>query len=601
MPKGSSFELSSLLSRCLLNGYQPNIDRLKSYQIQKIRRRLKLLEHYLINYSVCHLKWFERLPNGFRGIVFAFNHGLISSICFDSDYQSIIYVGHDHIVPNKLSSKRISSIEITDNAVIIAFVEPFIAMIEFDDSIDLGPKLKFKNNYRLKHLEQLGGHNNGRGMAKRNIAICESVNLALLWSNRMPHRPINKLLPITPTVRPTQQQIEKNLALLTLDDFRLIEFDHSINGEILQADFVTNDRGKFGVLHKQKTSVYNLTYSLFECIEPNGDNVVPNDCGPIKLLFEIGIPLEKLCFGAEFTRLQDKILLLCDDESVMLFNIEQNVLYALNSSKPICHMAMYPLDSLFVTCDPNGSISFYDIAFQNIIHSRNSISNDCHPNSNMSVKRLQFLSADILVVLMVENRRQDSIDTIGHSQQPISSILRTKDSINHHMTTTCCMKLYHLPYRLSFKHLINEYLYRKQYEESLNVLRTINWNCSSEQAYHCLHIIFQHLITAPLSSVPNGDVEKTIDKYIESTLATFLLPMTPIDYKIFEQILPDIRQLAIRFFYHLVRNGSFEKAYQLGIELKSTRLFLLLAQLSRMNGQLELSNKSHEQARKLLN
>ncbi|OTF82985.1 hypothetical protein BLA29_005108, partial [Euroglyphus maynei] len=415
MPNESSFELSPLSSICLLNGYQPNSDRLKSYQIQKIRRRLKLLEHYLNNYSLCQLKWLERRTNGFRGIVFAFNHGLISSI-----------------VPNKLSSKRISSIEMTDNGALIAFVEPFIVMVEFDDTYS-GWKLKFKNNYRLKHLEQLGGHNNGRGMAKRNIAICESLHLALLWSNRMPHRPISKLLPIIPTTKQLEQQMEKNLSLLAFDDFRLIEFDHSINGEILQADFVANDRGKFGVLHKQKTSVYNLTYSLFESIEHDGNNDVPPVDGcPIKLLFEIGIPLEKLCFSAEFTRLQDKILLLCDDESVMLFNIEQNVLYALHSSKPICHMAMYPLDSLFVTCDPNGSISFYDIAFQNIIH-RTSMSNECHPNSNMSVKQLQFLSADKLVVLMVENRRQDSsIDTIGH----------------HHMATTCCccMKVYNIPY-----------------------------------------------------------------------------------------------------------------------------------------------------------
>ncbi|KAH7639036.1 hypothetical protein HUG17_3069 [Dermatophagoides farinae] len=602
--ESSSFELSPLSSRCLLNGYQPNNDRLKPYQIQKIRRRLKLLEHYLNNYSLCQIKWLERRTNGFRGIVFAFNHGLISSICFDSDYQSIIAIGHDQIVPHKLSSKRISSIEITGNAVLIAFVEPLIAMVEFDNLNESRCKLKFKNNYRLKHLEQLGGHNNGRGLAKRNITICESGHLTLLWSNRMPHRPIIKSLPITSTAKQQQQQMEKNLALLALDDFRLIEFDHSINGEILQADFVANDRDKFGVLHKQKTSVYNLTYSLFELIDSNsehkGDNAVT-----IKLLFEIGIPLEKLCFGAEFTRLQDKILLLCDDESVMLFNIEQNVLYALHSSKPICHMATYPLDSIFVTCDPNGSISFYDIAFQNITH-RTSISNECHPNSNMSVKRLQFLSSNILVVLMVENRRQDSFDTIVHPQQPLSSILRSKDPINsnrhHHMSTTCCccMKLYILPYRLSFKHLINEYLFRKQYEESLNVLRTINWNCSHEQAYHCLHLIFQHLITAELSSVSSADTREMIVKYIESTLATFLLPMTPIDYKIFEQILPDIRQLAIRFFYHLVRNGSLEKAYQLGVELKSTRLFLLLAQLFRMNGQPELSAKSYEQAHKLL-
>lgn len=303
-----------------------------------------------------------------------------------------------------------------------------------------------------------------------------------------------------------------------------------------------------------------------------------------KLIFEINIPIDKLCFFAEFTKTQDKILLLCDDESVMLFNIEQNVLYSLHSSMPICFISPYPLDTIFATCDQNGTISFYDNALNNIHYKIKrkvqptglAIANVCN-KTNLSVKRLQFLSPNILVTLMIENHCQDNHGVANSNTNGINN---------------CCLKINILPYRISFKRLINEYLYLNKYGEALNMLRIINWNCSYEEAYLCLHSIFQHLIKLPF--------ENDVDAHIESTLAAFLIPMTPIDYKIFEKILPYIRQLAIRFFYHLLRNGSLQRAYQLGIELKSPRLFLLLAQLFKLSGNDEYSIKSYDQAKNLL-
>ena len=50
---------------------------------------------------------------------------------------------------------------------------------------------------------------------------------------------------------------------------------------------------------------------------------VTSKAAKLDVIFNANIPLDKICIYAEFTRLQDKILLLCDDESVMLFNIEQ--------------------------------------------------------------------------------------------------------------------------------------------------------------------------------------------------------------------------------------------------------------------------------------
>ena len=231
----------------------------------------------------------------------------------------------------------------------------------------------------------------------------------------------------------------------------------------------------------------------------------------------------------------------------------------------------------------------YDYAFNNItfnIQLKNSNKSCSSENgdiasltSGMSIKRFQFLSTHLLALVLVDNKRHDTIKSCDTSLKSSSSRLYS-----------CEVVLLTLSQKIDFKLLTHEYLHVSKYEEALNILRTINWNCSFEQAYYCLNAIFQYFLKLPL--------DEELETQIESTLAAFLIPCTPIDYKIFEQILPFIRHLAIQFFYHLIRNKSYIKAYQLGVELKSRRLFLLLYQIAKQNGIHDLMKASYRQAQK---
>ena len=244
---------------------------------------------------------------------------------------------------------------------------------------------------------------------------------------------------------------------------------------------------------------------------------------------------------------------------------------------PVCYLASNPLDGIFVTCNQYGRMSMYDYAFNNIAFDiqgkNNSADSSCLAkngdisllcSTGMTIKRVQFLSPQLLALVLVDNKRQD-----------------------------CQVMMLSLAQCVDFKLLTHEYLHSAKYEEALNILRVINWNCSFEQAYYCLNTIFQYLLKLPLDS--------QLESQIESTLAAFLIPCTPIDYKIFEQILPYIRHLAIRFFYHLIRHQSYTKAYQLGIELKSRRHFLLLYEIAKKNGQYDLMSACYRQAQQLIN
>lgn len=268
----------------------------------------------------------------------------------------------------------------------------------------------------------------------------------------------------------------------------------------------------------------------------------------------------------------------------------QNVLYSLHSSMPVCYLASNPADAIFVTCNQNGLLSMYDYAFNNILFNvQHNGSKEISSSTNghfgalangMSVKRLQFLSTQLLALVLVDNKRQD-VQNDGKNTSHSSS-----------RTTSCQLVLLTLSQPVDFRLLTHEYLQASKYEEALNILRIINWNCSYEQAYYCLNAIFQHFLKLPLN--------RELESQIESTLAAFLIPCTPIDYKIFEQILPFIRHLAIRFFFHLIRHKSYSKAYQLGVELKSLRHFLFLYQIAKQNGLYDLMQASYRQVQKLV-
>lgn len=254
----------------------------------------------------------------------------------------------------------------------------------------------------------------------------------------------------------------------------------------------------------------------------------------------------------------------------------------------VFHTASNPLDAIFVTSNLNGQLSIYDYAFNNISFRIQKCAFDCgfldsdryliSPERRpLGVKKLQFISPQTLLVFLVEDPQTEM-----QQQQQAES---TSENSFH-------LALVNFTYKLNFKTLINEYLSISKYEEALNVLRIINWNCSSNEAYYCLNRIFQHLIKLPLNEM--------METQIESTLGSFLIPMTPIDFKIFEQILPYIRYLAIRFFYHLLHNRSFEKAYKLAVELKSRRLFLLLHEITRRGGFQQISISSFQKAQELI-
>lgn len=136
----------------------------------------------------------------------------------------------------------------------------------------------------------------------------------------------------------------------------------------MQISFVKHEPSNVGLIYRPSNSSFTLNYLLFEITSSTEPSLKKGNSreggkrekeettkGELVIIFNATIPLDKSCIHVELTRLQDKILLLCDDESVMLFNIEQVSFPTLNTVVQNLYMGLLSLEcpllaSLLIAC-----------------------------------------------------------------------------------------------------------------------------------------------------------------------------------------------------------------------------------------------------------
>ncbi len=292
------------------------------------------------------------------------------------------------------------------------------------------------------------------------------------------------------------------------------------------------------LLQQSSDSPYVLNYCIFEINE---------SFETLQQIYSIRIPLLRPCMKAQFTSAQDKIVLLCDDDSIMLFNIEQNALYSLHSSVNAFDFSCNQFDAIFSVADQFGRVSLYDYSLNTIPINYEELFND----KMLHLKKIKFIDSTKLCLYFNEEKATN-------------------------------ITLITLPSIIDNKTLINEYIRSGKCEEAIAALKCINWNCYSQIAYFSLNAIFNHLIKQPLNTIRESQ--------LETTLATFLTPIMPIDDQIFQEYKLEIHYLAKRFFYHLLRYNCLDKAFLLGVDLKSKQSFILLYKIAKERGNERIAN-----------
>lgn len=275
----------------------------------------------------------------------------------------------------------------------------------------------------------------------------------------------------------------------------------------------------------------------------------------------IHIPVLTPVIDVDFTSAQDKLMILCEDGNVSIFNLNENVFYSVQAASSSVRIMCSPLDALFIVADHHAQVTMYDYTLKVIPSNYEAI--NCQFDLVDSLQSICFVN-DYLISLRYSSVMADL------EPQSISSEL----------------SLIILPSGLNMQTLIHEYLKNDMTNEAVDNLLTLNWNFDAYLTYSCLNFILNFLLKLPF--------DENKESQILSTLGAYFHAKQPINLSIEKEYKFGMHLLTKRFFYHLVRHQSLEKAFLLAVDLKSKQLFSLLQKIGEETGDVKLSKRSAE-------
>jgi WD repeat-containing and planar cell polarity effector protein len=141
--------------------------------------------------------------------------------------------------------------------------------------------------------------------------------------------------------------------------------------------------------------------------------------------------------------------------------------------------------------------------------------------------------------------------------------------------------------------LVHKYLAANQVEKAINILLCLNWDAYGAMCLLSLHRIANFIFKTPHTL----DLEMLLQK----ALGSFHTPVKALCPETEAEFLDQVNDLTRRFFFYLLRNQSFEKAFSLAIDINDVDLFLLLHQEAKVCELFELSNEALVKAREIYN
>ncbi|CAG2114309.1 unnamed protein product [Medioppia subpectinata] len=471
-----------------------------------------------------------------NSLVIIFNNGIISSVYMNAKHN-VVNVYHDRYLINKLLSEHIVNVILNDNYLLISYTESKLTLVSITQPIDAKRRTKLKLTAVNTKISSLDLESGTTRRAERNLVVNESGDLLIVWWKAG----TNCVAPWSPPGANFKDLANIFVYSLTNSTFRLISMA-CISGHIFKILMMRWDASQVILLQQSTHSVYLLNYCVFQIDESI-------EC--LQQIYSIRIPLMRACVKAEVSAALDKIILLLDDNSIALFNIQNKTLYSMHSSVSAFDVTCNPLDAIFTVADQLSRISVYDYAFNTLDINYEDLINE----RIVRLNSIKFITKSTLCLYSTEEEMPN-------------------------------ITLIVLPVVMDNKALVNYYLRSGQCDEAIACLRCVDWNCYSESAFFCLNYIFNHIIKERLN--PKRESQ------LETTLAIFLTPNVAISEDIVKQYKLEIHFLAKRFFYHLVRYNCLDKAFLLGLDLNSKYLFSLLHRIALQRNNNRIATAAHQ-------
>ncbi|KAI6071583.1 WD repeat-containing and planar cell polarity effector protein fritz-like protein [Aix galericulata] len=546
---------------------------LKNKRPEKLRDTLKEVEDLMQNSQCVLSKWRNKhicqVRNG--GLDFwpmlLFHSGILVSLSLSGPQLEKVVI--DRTLVGKLISDTISDAVLADNFIILSFEDHnqlcFIQFTKKMGSPDVSRRLEKLSclDFKISYIDIPGPE--GRRM-KRHLAINCLQDMVICWwsaasDGAWPWSPISS------------ERDRANLLLLGCAHGKLeVQSYVRTEWDPLEAHFST----------KEPYRVHIVEHSISADKEPMADSCI-YDCArnKIQCLSVTRIPLPSKAISCCRNVTEDKLVLGCEDSSVILYDAYNQVTLLAQAKLLPALMTYHPSGAIFVVGSSQGELQLFDTALSPV--KIQLLAEEFSPEATLQFSK-HFDTSSSLIHIHWAAAQGASSCTDGTDIHDLLLVRFDKGPLG-----VLRFKLGVITRgQLGLVEIIHQYIRYDEIHEAINVLNTMNWNTMGRQCYICLSAIVNHLLKQKLT--PDREAQ------LEASLGTFYAPTRPLlDTTVLEYRDP-ISRYARRFFHHLLRYQRFEKAFLLALDIGARDLFMDIHYLALDKGELALAEVAKKKA-----
>ncbi|XP_049712177.1 WD repeat-containing and planar cell polarity effector protein fritz homolog isoform X4 [Elephas maximus indicus] len=578
---------------------------LKNRRPEKLRDSLKELEELMQNSQCVLSKWKDKYV-----CQLLFGSGVLVSLSLSGPQLEKVVI--DRSLVGKLISDTISDALLTDSFIILSFLaQNKLCFIQFTKKIgspDGNKRLEKLSalDYKISYYEIPGPANR---TTERRLAINCVQDMVICWwplysDDAWPWAPISS------------EKDRANLLLLGHAQGRL-EVLSSIRTEWNPLDV------HFGT--KQPYQVLTVEGSTGGDKEPMADSCI-YECvrNKIQCVSVTRIPLRSKAISCCRTVTEDKLILGCEDSSVILYETHRRVTLLVQAELLPSLISCHPSGAILLVGSNQGELQIFDMALSPI--NIQLLAEDRSPRATLQFNKYFNVASSLVqmqwIAPQVVSQKPESRDIcdllfLRFDRGPLGVLLfklvtaQVPDhmSIKGHrlcyrknnaksMSSSGGSKKYNLPTwksrgiftrgQLSPVDMIFQYIHCDEICEAINLLSSMNWNTLGHQCFVSMSAIVNHLLRQKLT--PEREAQ------LEASLGTFYAPTRPLLDTTVLEYRDQISKYARRFFHHLLRYQRFEKAFLLAVDIGARDLFMDIHYLALDKGELALAEVARKRA-----
>nr|XP_012620352.1 WD repeat-containing and planar cell polarity effector protein fritz homolog isoform X1 [Microcebus murinus]XP_012620353.1 WD repeat-containing and planar cell polarity effector protein fritz homolog isoform X1 [Microcebus murinus]XP_012620359.1 WD repeat-containing and planar cell polarity effector protein fritz homolog isoform X1 [Microcebus murinus] len=535
---------------------------LKNRRPEKLRDSLKELEELMQNSQCVLSKWKNKYV-----CQLLFGSGVLVSLSLSGPQLEKVVI--DRSLVGKLSSDTISDALLTDSFIILSFLAQnklcFIQFTKKMDSPDVNkrPEKLSALDYKISYYEIPGPVNR---TTERHLAINCVQDIVVCWWPLVS----DDVWPWTPI---SSEKDRANLLLLGYAQGRL-EVLSSVRTEWDPLDVC------FGI--KQPYQVFTVERSISVDKEPMADSCI-YECvwNKIQCVSVTRIPLKSKAISCCRNVTEDKLILGCEDSSVILYETHRRVTLLAQAELLPSLISCHPSGAILLVGSNQGELQIFDMALSPI--NIQLLAEDRLPRETLRFNKFFDVPSSLVqmqwIAPQVVSQKPESGDIcdllfLRFDRGPLGVLLFKRGIFTQG--------------QLGLVDIIFQHIHCDEIYEAINILSSMNWDTLGHQCFISMSAIVNHLLRQKLT--PETEAQ------LEASLGTFYAPTRPLLDTTILEYRDQISKYARRFFHHLLRYQRFEKAFLLAVDIGARDLFMDIHYLALDKGELALAEVARKRA-----